>query len=119
MLRSIDAGLGDVRVRGQDGSGASSGAYQAADERVHGVVEGPEEEDGSGQPQDAQFGDLQEARRRVEAAHRDGEEAVHRRGQEAEVGKSFFLFGKFSYMKFCKFCMIEIIEKPIKYIFDV
>ena len=33
---------------------------QASDERVHGLVEDPEEEDRRGVPQDAQLGDIQE-----------------------------------------------------------
>jgi hypothetical protein len=62
---------------------AEHGAREAADERVHGVVAGPAAEDGPGEPQDAQLGDLEAARRRVEAAQRSGEEAVHRRSEEA------------------------------------
>ena len=49
------------------------------------MVKRSEEEDGSGEPENAQFRDLEETWSRVEAADGDGEEAVHRRGEEVEV----------------------------------
>ena len=54
---------------------------EATDERFHGVVARPTSQDGAGEPEDAQLGDQQAARRRVEAADGDGEAAVHRRGE--------------------------------------
>lgn len=56
---------------------------EAAHERVHGVVPRAAPQDGPGEPQDAQLGDLQALGRRVEAAQRVREAAVHRRGQAA------------------------------------
>ena len=47
------------------------------------MVQGPEEENGPGEPKDAQLRDQQEARRGVEAALRLRETSVHRRGQAA------------------------------------
>ncbi|CAB0038491.1 unnamed protein product, partial [Trichogramma brassicae] len=60
-------------------------AHQAAHERVHGLVAGPASQDGPGESQDAQLGDLEAARRRVEAAERGREAALHRRGQETQL----------------------------------
>lgn len=59
------------------------GQNQETYERVHGLVPGPAEENGTGEPQDAQLGDQQAAGRRVEADDRGGEETVHRRGEAA------------------------------------
>lgn len=52
-------------------------AHQTPHERFHGVVKRSKEEDGSGEPKNAQFRDLEEAWSGVEAADGDGEEAVH------------------------------------------
>ena len=51
--------------------------HQATDERVHGLVARSEEEDGSGEPEDAQLGDLEETWRGLEVALRSGQKAVH------------------------------------------
>ena len=59
------------------------GAHQETHERLHGVVPGPAQENGTGEPQDAQLGDQQEAGGRVEGDDGGGEEAVHRRGEAA------------------------------------
>jgi len=56
---------------------------EAADERVHGVVTWSAAQDGAGEPQDAQLGDLQATRRRLENHDRRREAAVHRRGETA------------------------------------
>lgn len=66
-------------------SGTRADAHQAAHERVHGLVTWTAQEDGPGEPEDAQLGDQQAPGSRVEAADRDGEETVYRRGQEVEV----------------------------------
>ena len=55
----------------------ADGSHQEADERLHGVVPRPEAEDGSGEPEDAQLGDLEETWRGLEVALRFGQEAVH------------------------------------------
>ena len=65
--------------------------HQATDERVHGVVARSEEEDGSGEPEDAQLGDLEETRRGLEVALRSGQETVHWWGKEVEVRPDLFV----------------------------
>lgn len=42
-------------------------------------------QDGTGESKNAQFGDLQETRRRVEAADRERKASLHRRGEKIEV----------------------------------
>ena len=56
---------------------------QAAHERLHGLVERPAPENGSGEPQDAQLGDLQAAGHGVEDLVRDWKATFYRRGQAA------------------------------------
>ena len=56
-------------------------AREATNERVHGLVTWPASANGARQPQDAQLGDLQAPRRRLEASGRRREAAVHRRGE--------------------------------------
>ena len=64
--------------RKHDGPGPEDWrAHQATDERVHGLVARSEEEDGAGEPEDAQLRDLEETWRGLEAALRSGQEAVH------------------------------------------
>ena len=72
-------------IRDDERQRAEGRPHQEADERLHGVVEGAEEEDGAGEPQDAQLGDLEEVGGGVEGADRGREEAVHRRSQEVKV----------------------------------
>lgn len=55
--------------------------HQAADERVHGVVQGPAATHVARAPQDAQLRDQQAPRLRVETAQRGGEKALHRRSE--------------------------------------
>jgi len=54
---------------------------QATDERLYGLVTWSAAQDGARQPEDAQFGDLEATRCRLEATGRDGEATVHRRGE--------------------------------------
>lgn len=49
------------------------------------MVKGATEEDGTGEPEDAQFGDFEEAGGWMEAADWVGEEALYWRSEEIEV----------------------------------
>ncbi|KAG1660945.1 hypothetical protein GQR58_021780 [Nymphon striatum] len=57
---------------------------KAAHECLYGLVKRPETQDGPGEPQNAQLGDQQAPRRRVEDPDGIRQAALHRRGQEAE-----------------------------------
>lgn len=65
---------------------AKHGARQATDERFHGVVPRPEEENGSREPKDAQFRNFETSGCRVEITERNGETAFYRRGEEIARG---------------------------------
>lgn len=64
---------------------SSSRPYKKTDERVHGVVQRTEAENGPRKSEDAQLRDLQEVGGRMEAPDGNGKAAVHRRSQETEV----------------------------------
>jgi len=56
---------------------------KASDECLHGVVTWAAAQDGAGQSQDAQLGDIEASRRRLETVDGGRQATVHRRGQEA------------------------------------
>lgn len=69
-----------------------AGPHKAADERVYGVVPRPATQNGPGEPENAQFRDIEATRRRMETTHRMPKAAVHRRGQAIEVNYGRPLF---------------------------
>lgn len=62
-----------------------SRTYKTAHERFYGVVQGPEEENGSGESEDAQFRDFETSWCRMETAKRRRKETVYRWSEKIEV----------------------------------
>merc|ERR1711953_1449533 len=92
-LREIVGGEGGYRLAAKDidrslrintDAKAPSGAHQAADESVHGVVPAGEEEDNRELPRLAQRRDLEEPGEEVEGVDGGAKEALRGGGREAE-----------------------------------